>query len=693
MRVPPGFTQAIISLRWLALAALIALEALLPSPGSRAGLIGLYAAIFLYTLGLTLFAWRYPDAADAAARAGVGFDTVAIAAGMLLTAHGREYLLLAFLVTALAGFLLGHSGAIVTSAAVAAVQFPAVPPSLYAPGDYALWSVTALAYLGTGITASAGGEDLVRRRRFGRLLADLRRTAATAPNASAAARTALVMLTDHFRAHSGSLMVFDPPSGRLEILAAHHLPDAYRDVRLRLGEGVAGRIVRDGQAVLLTPDVPIPPRPGREEIGSAICVPLAGTAGPLGVVNLNRHRAAVRFTREDLDAAEVAAQQLGTILLQAQHERVYAAALSEAAEGFGEVSRALARDPAVLWPALLDVARSLTSARFAVLALEREDTGIVDIVSTRGIDGRAASEFAGTLLAASTQGEIRLLPDGPVRDGLATSVACVPLRAEGQTLGAIGLGFSNGPVAPRLLQAVASHVAAAVHTARFAHRIADIGVIEERRRIAREMHDGLAQTIADALLQTDLSTMAAQAKPDEVRGDLKELRAVLERAMRELREFMTELRRFDRTDESLFAALDAMGREFGRRHQIPTSVVTHGQDAPLPSAIRHAVLAIARQALTNVRAHARATAVTMTAEATEHAASVSIADNGVGFDLAAFRAHPPGAHHLGITSMEERAALVGGRLSIESRPGGGTTVTVHIPLGRKHDQDTRPAGG
>jgi len=690
VRVPPGFTEAIIPLRWLALASFIALEAVQPSPGPRLALIGLYAAIFLYTLALTLSAWRYPDAGEAVMRTGLGFDTVAIAAGMVLTAHGREYLLLAFPVAALAGVLLGQSGAVVVSGTVAAVQLPPVPHSLFAPDHYVLWGLTVLACLATGIASSAGAEDLARRRRLARLLEELRRIAGAVPNPASAAETALVMLADHFRAHSGSLMVLDPPSGRLEILAAHHLPDAYRHVQTALGDGVAGRILQDGQATLITPEAPLVQRHAREEIGSAICVPLAAVGRPLGVLNLNRGRAAPRFAREDLEAAEIAAQPVGAVLARVQHERICAATLSEAAAGFGEVSRALARDPAVLWPALLDVARSLASARFAVLALEREDTGTVDVVGTRGIDGRTAAAFLPHLLAASTRGEMGVIPDGPAGSGVPTTVACVPLRAEGQTLGALGLGFTGTTAAPGLLQAVAAHVAAAVHTARFAHRIADIGVLEERRRIAREMHDGLAQTIAEALLQTDLS---AAAGPDRGHGELRELRRVLERAMGELREFMTELRRSERTDESLFAALDAMGRDFGRRHQIPTTVVTRGQDGPLPSAVRHAVLAITRQALTNVRAHARATAVTITAEATEDTTSVTIADNGVGFDPGAFRARPPGGHHLGITSMEERAALVGGTLHVESRPGGGTRVTVQIPLGRDHDEDPRPAGG
>ncbi|HEU5298977.1 MAG TPA: GAF domain-containing sensor histidine kinase [bacterium] len=693
MAVLPTFTQAVVSLRWLALAALIAIETLLPGGGSSSRLISLYAAIFGYTLALSLVALRYPEAHAAITRLGIPLDTLTIAAGMLISGHGREFLLLAFPVTAVAGLLLGYPGALLAGAAVAAVQFPVLRTSLFAPAGYVLWGFAALALLGTGSAAAGAAQHLARRQRFERLLSALRRAAGAAPNTGSAARAGLSILAGHFRAQSGSLMLFDPPSGRLEILAGMGLDRAYEEVRARLDEGIAGWVVQQGRAVLLTPESPVPFPLERPRIGTSVCVPLRGGQGPLGLLSLNRHRPAARFSRDDLEAVEIAAQQIAGALLQAQHERLYAAALSEVAEGFSEVSRALARDPVVLWPALLDIARSLTSAPFAVLALEREDTGNVDIVATRGIDGRTASEFATTLLAASTHGEIRVAQGGPLRNGVPTSVACIPLRADAQILGAIGLGLGEGRVPPRLLQAVASHVAAAVHTARSAYRIADIGVLEERRRIAREMHDGLAQTLADALLQTDLSGMAAQANPEQVAGDLRELRGVLERAMRELREFMTDLRRHDQAERTLFGALDQMGREFGRRYEIPTSTAAAGDDGQLPSAIRHAVLAIARQALTNVHAHAQATAVEIRGEVTEQACTVSVKDNGVGFDPAAFRANPPSSHHLGLTSMEERAALVGGRVRVDSRPGGGTTVTIHIPLGREHDQDTRAAGG
>ena len=82
------------------------------------------------------------------------------------------------------------------------------------------------------------------------------------------------------------------------------------------------------------------------------------------------------------------------------------------------------------------------------------------------------------------------------------------------------------------------------------------------------------------------------------------------------------------------------------------------------------------------RSHARATAVTIRAEIAPDTCTTSVTDNGVGFDLAAFRAQPPGPQHLGLVSMEERAGLVGGQLEIDTAPGRGTTVRIRIPLGR-----------
>ncbi|HXF81157.1 MAG TPA: hypothetical protein VNN19_00155, partial [bacterium] len=102
MALLPTFTQAVVSLRWLALAALIALETLSPAGGSAATLLAFYAALVGYTLLLTLVAWRYPESYGIATRLGIPLDTAAVAGGMLLTGHGLEYLFLAFPVAAVA---------------------------------------------------------------------------------------------------------------------------------------------------------------------------------------------------------------------------------------------------------------------------------------------------------------------------------------------------------------------------------------------------------------------------------------------------------------------------------------------------------------------------------------------------------------------------------------------------------------
>ncbi|MBI2973600.1 MAG: GAF domain-containing sensor histidine kinase [Armatimonadetes bacterium] len=667
-----GFAQSVLSLRWLVLAAMIALEAVEPPRTSIDIALPFYVGILVYSLALTLYAWRFPTRAEAAARVAVPFDLAAVLIGMQFTSHSREFFVLGFAVCAMAGLVLGRLGAAVVAAAVTLGQVPGLPGSLFAPDRYLSWGIAALGLLFT--SSAAAVIWATREIRTDSALTTF--DAAVAAGRPDALDVALESLLGDLRADSGSIMVFDPEASRLEIVAARGLSDAHRHERPRLGEGIAGWVLQETRPLLLTPDASIPFSLSRQEIGSSLCLPLVIGARPLGVLNLNRAAGKPLFTPADLDRAGAMARHLRASLVEAQHERVFSAALSHLAAGQHEVGRALSRDPAVLWPVLLDVARTLTAARFAVLALERDDTGTIDIVSARGIDAPGAKRLLPDLLTASTQGKLHAV-DGP------TATVCVPLRVQDRTIGAIAVGGlpANGSVPRSLLSAVAAHVAATVHTARTAYRIADIGVIEERRRIAREMHDGLAQTLADALLQTDLTAMASQSNPAQTGGDLKELRTVLERAMRELREFMMEMRREQEADSGLRASLESMGKEFERRNAIPVQVVFTGDDAQLPSAVRHAVLAIARQALTNVRAHAHATAVTIRGGMTDQECVASFTDDGVGFDLAAYRSRPPAAHHLGLTSMEERAALVGGRLQIDTASGRGTTVSVRVPLG------------
>ncbi len=673
---PPVVIQAVLAVRWLVLAALISLEALTPGSTPTRFALPLYGVALLYSAAFTLYAWRYPDRAGDAARWALVCDSAVLWIGMHVTTFPREFLLLGFPLAVVAGILIGHAGATAVGVLLALSQNPSAHASIFAPNQWLAWTLMTFSLLAAGNAGAAVFERLANRARFADSLAEIKNIGTSAQNRADAAETALDAAVALFRADSGSLMLFDPQTEQLEVLAARGGDNA-------VDGSIAGWVAQGGHAILLTSSSMLPFRLQRQEIGSSLCVPVAVGRTKLGVLNLNRSTTVSQFTHEDLEAADVVAHHMAGLLMRALYERTFPALVAELAEGHSKVNSAFTRDPVVLWPVLLDLVRSLTAAQFAVLALEHEDTGNVEIVSARGIDGASAQDLRPALLAATTRREIHVSNGSGVT---ATSVTCVPLCVNARTIGAVGLGLrTDRPYPHSLLRAVAAHIAAAVDTALAAHRIADIGATEERRRVAREMHDGLAQTLADALLQTDLSTMTAQATSAALVTDLKDLRTLLERAMRELREFMSTLRRGESRPDRLFPALEMLAGELGRRRtDPPTTVVCIGNDANVSPAVRHAVLAIVRQALTNVHAHAQATSVTIRAEATDERCTVSIADNGLGFDLHAHRASVQPGHHLGLASMEERASLVGGRLEIDTAPNRGTTVTVDIEFGGDH---------
>lgn len=677
--------QATLAARLLVVAALIVLNLWLPSGAAGPWAIPVIGTAVIYAFAVTLYGAQSPLRAEQVARWALPGDVALLWIGMVMTAAPAEFVLLGFPLVVVAGLLVGYWGAGAVAAALALAQIPLVRFSMFAPAQWVGWALLGFSLLAAGATAGAAAQRLAARARFARTLSGLAAALASGrPGTTATAEAILRGAAAYFRADSGTLALLDPVTRRLETLASHGLDPSVLVAGPDAGESIAGWVAEGGRAVLLTPGSQFPLRVQSTDVRSSICVAAAVEGRPVGVLVLHRGPSAVEFAKDDLEDAEIVAAAAAGYLLRAQDERTLSASLTALAGGHAKVGYALTRDPVVLWPALLDLVRSLTSARFAVLALEHEYTGNVEIVAARGLNGAAARTLLPPLLAAITVGEVQVA-GGTGTAAPGSPVTCVPLAVGPRTIGALGLDLPDGgPFSRPLLLAVGAHIAAAVDTARTAHRVADIGAAEERRRIAREMHDGLAQTLANALLQTDLSAMTAQSAPAELGRELRELRGLLEQAIREMREFMAELRRTEEGDDRLFLALERLARDLERRYRLTITVTSTGDDAHLPPAVRHAVLAIARQALANVKAHARVTAAGLRAEVTDEQCTVSVTDDGVGFDVHAYRAGPDAGHHLGLSSMDERASLVGGRLAIESGPNRGTTVTVQVPLGVRH---------
>jgi signal transduction histidine kinase len=197
---------------------------------------------------------------------------------------------------------------------------------------------------------------------------------------------------------------------------------------------------------------------------------------------------------------------------------------------------------------------------------------------------------------------------------------------------------------------------------------------EERSRIAREIHDGIAQSIY--MLSLNLETVA-EAPPGEPHSGerLQGLVTLAKQALLEVRHYIFDLRPLLQGDASLSAALRSQVREFATVSGLPVSVAVEGAERALPVAVATALYRIAQEALANVYRHGRASEISLRLAFGEGSVGLEVSDNGVGFSVGSERA----LSGRGLRNMRQRAAELGGTLDIASAPGQGTRIAVTIP--------------
>ncbi len=201
---------------------------------------------------------------------------------------------------------------------------------------------------------------------------------------------------------------------------------------------------------------------------------------------------------------------------------------------------------------------------------------------------------------------------------------------------------------------------------------------EERRRIARDLHDHLGQQLT--ALRLSLAVCRERAGDDDT---LREHLAKAESRATQLDadiEFLAWELRPSQLDKGLVTAIDAYVREWSNHFHVPIDVHTSRLDEDrLPPQGALSLYRIAQEALNNVAKHGRATRVAVILEQRDERVVLVIEDDGCGFDVAGKNAAPH-EQRLGLSGMRERAALVSGTTDVESAPGRGTTVIVQIPL-------------
>jgi signal transduction histidine kinase len=256
----------------------------------------------------------------------------------------------------------------------------------------------------------------------------------------------------------------------------------------------------------------------------------------------------------------------------------------------------------------------------------------------------------------------------------------VPIVARGEVIAAFYLtdkegGPEFGADDQRLIETLAAHAAAAIENARLLERSRELSIVEERNRLARDLHDSVSQKLFGLVLSAESAATLLDRDGTAARAEVARLGELAQDALEELRGLIFELRPASLADEGLAATLrkhvDMLQRVHGRAIELRIT----GSARPAPEAERE-VLRIAQEALNNALRHADAERVELRLQARDGRLTVTVADDGVGFDPAA-----PGlrSRRLGLTSMEERARALGGTLAVVSRPGEGTTVTLEVP--------------
>jgi two-component system sensor histidine kinase DegS len=204
-----------------------------------------------------------------------------------------------------------------------------------------------------------------------------------------------------------------------------------------------------------------------------------------------------------------------------------------------------------------------------------------------------------------------------------------------------------------------------------------MGQEAERARLAREIHDGPAQVLANTVMRLSLVEKMFTHSPGEVQSELERVRVALQESVEDVRRFIFNLRPASLSEIGLLPTLRQYARDYSE--QFNTQVELNApENLNLSSNQELVVFRIIQEALQNIHKHAEATSVTVNIQQRSGGPlTLTIADNGKGFDPKSVRTASPSSS--GLVGMRERAATVGGTLKVESRSGIGTTVTLVLP--------------
>jgi signal transduction histidine kinase len=343
---------------------------------------------------------------------------------------------------------------------------------------------------------------------------------------------------------------------------------------------------------------------------------------------------------------------------------------------------------------LVENARTLADARYAALGIPDGDGGFSAFLTSGMSDKLIASlgplprthGMLGAILQSREPFRTNDIHDDPRFTGYwprghpdMRSFLGVPIVSREGVIGAFYLTQKEG--APdfsdddeQLISLLAAHAAIAITNARLYEQSRELSVISERNRLALELHDVVSQKLYSVVLTAETVATLLDRDPDAARGHIAKLQQIARQALDELRSLIFELRPPDLVQDGLCGAL-RKHVDVLRRVQ-SADVVMEGDLELVPDPRRDAeVFRIAQEAMQNALRHAQASRVMVRLSGENGQLALDVVDDGIGFDPQSVELR---ARRLGLTSMEERAQRIGGRLEIRSARGEGTTVHLDV---------------
>jgi len=272
------------------------------------------------------------------------------------------------------------------------------------------------------------------------------------------------------------------------------------------------------------------------------------------------------------------------------------------------------------------------------------------------------------------------------------ALVCAALLARDRMLGTISLASKNpgrfDEADASLLALVGRQVEVAVENSRLYERSAEFAAVAERNRLAREIHDTLAQGLTGIILQLEAADQLMEMNVERATFRLRKALQLTRESLAEARHSVWNLRPAPLEEKTLDEALRREAARFQDETGTSVRVDIAGVTGGLPPDIENGLFRIAQEALTNVRKHAHASLVIIRLGITDQVVLLSVHDDGIGFDCSA----PVSGHGgFGLVGLRERAVLLGGELTIQSAKGAGTTITAVVPLTRRRRQQESSA--